>query len=189
MIARQPGHANDRGVSDQNDTRGIEMTKSIVPFFILLMLTCLTGCVSMPNMQTGAGCWRYGVLEQGNTGPMSRADVEEIPVVYLSEDGVNAACTVGLEEWVNEDYRKQHTIYACFKPRPVDGKAGTDTIYIWWRGGKRALYEEKCHILLGRKHNACYGKYGIGKDESACKWVVWSAENAATQKRLDSYDK
>jgi len=92
------------------------------------------------------------------------------------------ACGVKLEKpsWANKNYMQ---VRACFVPRPVDGKPGTDRIYLWWGAGKMELYEEQCHARLGRSHNACYPNYAQwGKTiETACPG--WVSEN---KKRYDA---
>jgi len=137
-------------------------------FILAAFLPFLTGCLEKPDFETGEGCWRYGVLENGNTGRMTQLPIADIPVIKVNYEELVKAC--GLKDeplsWRNRD----HEANACFKLRDIGDKDGIDTIYLLkWYAGKMDLYEEKCHALLGRKHNACTG-YGIGNDESACEW-------------------
>ena len=145
------------------------MTARTISLFLIILLT---GCVTVPNFETGDDCWRYGVAETNNTGPMTATPLDEIPVVKLDYEDLLIACDQTDDRTLAGYWRDKRTvsIRACFKPRPVDGKAGHDTIYLHRiYAGAYEINHEKCHALLGRKHNACSG-YGIGKDESACNW-------------------
>lgn len=150
--------------------------------FKLLPILVLAGCITAPDWETGEGCWRYKVAETGNTGPMTHMPLDEIPVVRLNYDDLAKACGVEIPElsWSN-----RHHMFgrACFKPREVNGKEGTDTINLYRFAGKMALYEERCHVIWGRKHNNCSG-YGIGKD---CNWNN-GEPNLKTPQRESSLD-
>ena len=142
------------------------------------MSAYLFGCVGMhePNWVTGEDCWRFSVAESDNTGPMSRTPLDEIPVVRLNYADLAKACDVLLPPatWRNQNYMM---VRACYQPK-------TDMIYMHYFSGNMELYEERCHVLLGRKHNKCRG-YGIGQDESACEWQTISDHNAVMQERID----
>lgn len=113
-----------------------------------LILLSLVGCAAQPNLETGDGCWRYGVLESGNTGKMSKTPVMAVPVVSLGYDALQRAC--GAE------------VRACYAPV-------MDTIFVYEPDlGDYYINHERCHVILGPKHNHCQG-YGIGRDESACE--------------------
>jgi hypothetical protein len=132
----------------------------------LLAITALliSGCVTTPDFaNNGEGCWRFGVLENGNTGRMSPTSLDDIKVVKLNYDELLDACGIVGERlaWHNKNDLQ---IRACYDPM-------TDTIYEYTLNfGEYFTDHEKCHIILGRQHNACGTAYGIGKDESACNW-------------------
>ena len=144
---------------------------------LAILLTMLIAtpvwALKVPDFETGKGCWKYGVLENSNTGQMTAVPLDEIPVVKLGYDDLLVACGLTDDRTLGRYWRDRGTleVRACFAPRKVDGNAGHDTIYLLkWYAGKFELYQEMCHAKLGRKHNACYPHYGIGKDESACNW-------------------
>jgi hypothetical protein len=114
---------------------------------IILLLTA--GCTTQPSMETGDGCWRFGVLESGNTGKL--ANLEDVEIVKLGYDEMLAACDT------------RDLIRGCYQP--LEKK-----IYVY-KGdiGQYVITHEQCHVILGTAHNNCAG-YGIGKDESACNW-------------------
>ncbi|MFT5140921.1 MAG: hypothetical protein ACI9CB_002586 [Rhodothermales bacterium] len=120
----------------------------LMKLITLILASLLTGCITAPDLETGDGCWRYGVADQ-NTGRMTRyADVNDIPVTTLGMDDLMQACGVDIQVW------------GCYQPIQ-------DEIFVYWGGGKRTLYEEICHSIKGVKHNNCDG-YGI----SDCDWVI-----------------
>ena len=114
---------------------------------ICTVLVILTGCLHNVDMETGEGCWRYGVAETGNTGRMSITLPLDVPIVYLDMDELAAACGKEVPQlsWTT---RGNVPAWGCY--RPIE-----NTIYLYNKGGsKRTLTEERCHILLGRNHNA-----------------------------------
>jgi hypothetical protein len=131
----------------------------------LVLITLLSACTTTPDFTTGEDCWRYQVLEEGNTGRMSDTDMSSVPVVHLWYDDLLVACGVSDTRtlagyWMDG---RSMAVRACYDPI-------TDTIYEYklnW--GEYFTNHEKCHIKLGREHNSCRG-YGIGKDESICDW-------------------
>ena len=141
----------------------------------LCLLVLLSGCLTPPNLQTGEGCWRYGVSEINNTGPMTPMHPNDIPVVKLSYEDLLVACNVEDTRSLAEYWRGKRTIAvtACLVPRIVNGNPGTAVIYLHnLYSGKVDLYQEQCHALLGPVHNQCYGMgYPItGSDATACDW-------------------
>ena len=126
------------------------MAKFIIVTIAFLLLA---GCITTPDLTTGAGCWRYGVTEQ-NTGRMTTTPIEQIPIVVVKYADLYGYCGVD---------PKEALLHGCYQPL-------MDTIYIHRGAGRRTVYEEQCHALLGTEHNNCYPHYGIGKDESACGW-------------------
>ena len=134
-----------------------------------LILILLVGCQVVPNYETGAGCWRYGIEQNCNTGGLSPTPVADIPVVRLGYDDLLVAC--GVEDtrtlagfWMDD---RSLVIRSCY-----DRKA--NVIYSYYLNlGANNYYvtQERCQALLGYKHNRCWGTgYGIGKSESACDW-------------------
>ena len=102
-----------------------------------------------------------------NTGKMSPTPVTDIPVVKMSYDELLVACGVVDDRTLAGYYMdgRSMAVRACYDPM-------TDTIYEYNLNlGQYFTNHEKCHVILGREHNACNGiGYGIGKDESDCKW-------------------
>ena len=129
----------------------------------LPMILLLTGCVTQPNYETGEDCWRTGVLQRGNTGRMTTTPVADIPVVTMNLGDLYAACDLPPPPPLAWSNRGKVETEGCYQPK-------TDTIYVLNTSKYGYVIEhEKCHALLGRKHNNCQG-YGLGKDESACDW-------------------
>jgi hypothetical protein len=144
------------------------MRKVILMIVALFML----GCVTPPDLETGEGCWRYGVLETGNTGMMTLTPVEDIRVEEYDYFDLLVMCDEMDYRSLARQRREGNSmiIRGCFQPREVDGKAGEDMIYLYNYSGRKELYEEQCHVVLGSLHNACYPKYGIGNSEADCNW-------------------
>ena len=61
----------------------------------------------------------------------------------------------------------------------------TDTTYMHHYSGNMELYQERCHVLLGRKHNACYPRYGQWGNtvDEACP--EWFDEHVADRRRFE----
>jgi hypothetical protein len=140
---------------------------------IILSVLILASCVTPPDLVSGDGCWRYGVLEsEGNTGRMTTADPTTIRVERYGYFDLLVMCDQMDYRTLARQRREGNSmvISSCFKPREVNGKAGEDMIYMHRWAGKAELYQEQCHALLGSKHNNCYPRYGIGKTESDCNW-------------------
>jgi hypothetical protein len=137
---------------DLNNWSIISM-KNIKPIVMALAIVSLASCSVTPNLETG--CWRLGVEEINNTGPMSSTKPEDVPVVYMGLDALADACGT---------HRKGWTTRACYKPIE-------NTIFMWTGSGKFELEHERCHIRFGRKHNACNGTYGnAGTVHAPCEW-------------------
>ena len=116
--------------------------------FILILSVLITGCITPPNLTTGEGCWRYGVVE----GEVTQTPSTDI--TYLSMDDIVIAC--GETAW-------DKTALGCY--HPIGHK-----ISLYWGAGKVGKFHEKCHSIMRLpEHNNCKG-YGIGKDASACDW-------------------
>jgi len=153
------------------------MNKSITIFALIM-----SGCsIQPPNLTTGEGCWRYGVEERDNTGPMSLTLATEVPVVRLGRDQLQHMCGVPTPE---PDLRflpkaegrrivAGNVVRGCYLPPQIPRSSGDDTIYMYKFGGtdKQTLWHEQCHIRLGIGHNACNGTYGnAGTADAPCVW-------------------
>ena len=113
---------------------------------IIVLSLMMVGCITTPDFETGAGCWRYGVSEEGE---VVRPPTERI--IYLPDMRSIVSVCDG-EAW------------GCYKEI-------SNTIYLYDKGGKRTLNHEKCHSIGLMKHNNCYGKgYGLGKEVTSCDW-------------------
>jgi len=132
----------------------------------LLPLILLTSCVVTPDYETGADCWRTGVLETGNTGRLTTTPIADIPVVSMNLTDLYAACDLPPPPELAWHNRGKVETMGCYQPK-------TDTIYVLRtaRFGY-VVQHELCHARLGKLHNSCHGKgYGLGKDiQSACEW-------------------
>ena len=142
---------------------------------ICTVLVILSGCLHNVDMETGEGCWRYGVAETVNTGRMTNTPISQIPVTRLNYDDLLIACNVEDNRTLAGFWMDKRTVAttACFVPRPVDGKAGTDNIYLHKTyAGKRDYLHEVCHIIKGRNHNCVYPHYAQWdkSEQSACNW-------------------
>ena len=132
-----------------------------------LPLILLAGCLHNVTPEDTSECWRYGVA-MDNTGPMSSKPLYSIPVVKMDYDELLVACDVPPEQlsWHNKN---ELQIRACYSK--VD-----DTIYSYKLNlGSNDYFSthERCHIMLGERHNSCNGTgYAQwGKDiQSACNW-------------------
>ena len=113
-----------------------------VKYFTFILILFIASCVTPPNLTTGEGCWRYGVVE-GEVISLPSTDITR-----LSMDDIVIAC--GEAAW------------GCY--HPIGHR-----IDLYWGAGKMDLYEELCHSIGFKEHNNCTG-YGIGKDASACDW-------------------
>jgi len=134
----------------------------------LLPLILLTSCVVTPDYENGGeGCWRTGVLENGNTGRMTQTPISELPVIVLSLEDLYAACDLPPPPELAWHNRGKVETMGCYQPK-------TDTIYVL-RSARfgYVVAHEKCSALLGGKHNSCFqkGYAQWGKDiQSACEW-------------------
>jgi len=123
--------------------------------------------MTTPDYTDGSGCWRYGVLENGNTGQMRNTNPADVPVVKLGYDDLLKACDVEDSRtlagyWMD---RRGMVLRACYQP--------IENVIYSYNLNWGSYYEahEQCHILHGREHNACWNRvYAIGQDESACNW-------------------
>ena len=133
----------------------------------LLPLILLTSCVVTPDYENGGeGCWRTGVLENGNTGRMTQTPISELPVIVLSLEDLYAACDLPPPPELAWHNRGKVETMGCYQPKD-------EKIYILRSARYGYVVEhERCHALLGTAHNSCFGRgYGIGKDiQSACEW-------------------
>ena len=137
----------------------MNMLKAGATMYALVVIALyLQGCTHAVTPDDPSECWRYGVA-MDNTGRMSATPLDEIPVVKLGYDELMAACGTEAEDGLE--------IRACYDPM-------TDTIYTYGGDvGDRFINHERCHVMLGREHNSCYGKgYAQwGEDiQSACEW-------------------
>lgn len=133
--------------------------------FLLLVFGFLAACQTLPNYETGADCWRYGINDVNNTGRMTSVHPLDIKVVKMSYSELLDAC--------GESDDGLSVLRACFQPRKVDGLNGGPVIYSLnsnWGKYNYFVAHERCHALLGRKHNACWnGNYeNSTKDWSNC---------------------
>lgn len=118
-------------------------------YLIIIAAIILAGCQQPVDYKTGENCWRYGILDEGNTGRMISMDVEKIPVVKLDYDDLLEACDFNDENPLDRNL----SLRACYKPIE-------NTIYSYKLNlGKENYYitHERCHALLGREHNKFWG--------------------------------
>ena len=120
----------------------------------LFSIVLPAGCLTTPNPDTGEGYWRYGIAED-NTGRLTGyGNVQDIPVIRLSDKEFLIIC------------KSRHLSWACYSP-------SDDVIYLAsYHGGKFEIIHEQGHAVLGVKHNECNGRgYApFGDYEYACLW-------------------
>ena len=101
-----------------------------------------------PDWQTGEGCWRYGVSEEGQYGTTTRYPSPlDVPIERLSY----------------RDYLSRYgESYGVYDPK-------ADKIILPSRvfAGYYTITHERCHALLGYKHLSCAGIYTSRRDMCA----------------------
>jgi len=111
--------------------------------FVMCMTIGLTGCMTVPNFETGDGCWRVGISEDstGRMGDLSR--------------------TLIIRTSTPENLCSRDDVWGCYIQ-------STNTIILSKSAGKIDLWHEQCHALLGPKHNNCTG-YTYGDNKAWCE--------------------
>lgn len=144
-----------------------------IKYYILIFALLLSSCAVLktPNFETGGDCWRYGVEEEENTGPLSPTPLQKIPVVKLWYGDLAQACGVQIPE-LSFKTKQYMVVRACYVPQQIPRKTGDDTFYLYKLAGAMELRHEQCHLVLGRLHGNCYGTgYGnSGTAEHPCEW-------------------
>jgi len=136
-----------------------------------ILALSLVACQSVPNYATGEGCWRYGISETDNTGRMRNTDAATVKVVKLNYDDLLKACDQQDNRTLAGYWMDKRTMVlrACYQPIE-------NVIYSYnlnWGDDNYYEAHERCHIIWGREHNACwhqgYAQWGDSVAD-ACEW-------------------